>query len=442
MSLNDDLARQLEAARARTLALLEPLAEPDLLVQHDPLMSPLVWDLAHIGNYEDLWLLRALSVPGVGERYDDLYDAFRHPRRTRTSLPLLGPEAARGYLRDVRERAVDHLASLTPEVLAGPERLLADGFVYSMVVQHEHQHDETMLATLQLMPAPGYAAAIGVPPAPGPLSAAVEALAAEVPAEVFVDGGPFVMGTSDQASAYDNERPRHVVDVPAFWIDTTPVTNETYAAFVDGGGYGDAQWWTAAGWAWRREAGLEHPQFWCRDGNGWARDRFGIVEPLPPHEPVQHVCWYEADACARFLGRRLPTEAEWEKAASWDAVAQGKRRYPWGDAEPAPERANLGQRRLGPADVHALPAGASAYGCLAMLGDVWEWTSSSFAAYPGTVSFPYREYSEVFYGPDYKVLRGGSWATHPTAVRTTFRNWDYPIRRQIFAGFRCARDAI
>ena len=437
MSLNDDLACQLATARARTLALLEPLAEPDLLVQHDPLMSPLVWDLAHVGNYEDLWLLRALSVPGVGERYDDLYDAFRHPRRTRTALPLLGPEDARDYLRDVRERAVDHLATLTPDLLAGPDRLLADGFVYSMVVQHEHQHDETILATLQLMGAPGYrAAAIGVADASrgrGSSSGVTE---------VLVDGGPFVMGTSDHPAAYDNERPAHVVDVPPFWIDTTPVTNEAYVSFVDGGGYRDPRWWTAEGWAWRQEARLEHPQFWCRDGNGWARDRFGTVEPLPPHEPVQHVCWYEADAFARFLGRRLPTEAEWEKAASWDPVAQRKRRYPWGDDEPSPERANLGQRHLGPADAHALPDGRSAYGCLAMLGDVWEWTSSSFAAYPGTVSFPYREYSEVFYGPDYKVLRGGSWATHPTAGRTTFRNWDYPIRRQIFAGFRCARDAI
>jgi iron(II)-dependent oxidoreductase len=156
---------------------------------------------------------------------------------------------------------------------------------------------------------------------------------------------------------------------------------------------------------------------------------------------VQHVCWYEADAYARWSGKRLPTEAEWEKAASWDAPAGRKRRYPWGDESPDHDRANLGQRRFGPDPVGSHPRGVSAYGCHQMLGDVWEWTASDFEPYPGFVSFPYREYSEVFFGPEYKVLRGGSWATHPRAVRSTFRNWDYPIRRQIFAGFRCARDA-
>jgi len=182
---------------------------------------------------------------------------------------------------------------------------------------------------------------------------------------------------------------------PAFFIDATPVTNQTYLGFIDAGGYDDPRWWTADGWKWRQEAGLAHPQFWQRDDIGWLRNRFGWIEPLPLDEPVQHVCWYEADACASFLGQRLPTESEWEKAAS--------------------------------------------AGVLANVGEVWEWTSSTFAAYPGTVAFPYREYSEVFYGTDYLVLRGGSWATHPTVSRATFRNWDYPIRRQIFSGFRCAR---
>jgi iron(II)-dependent oxidoreductase len=155
---------------------------------------------------------------------------------------------------------------------------------------------------------------------------------------------------------------------------------------------------------------------------------------------VQHVCWYEADAFARWAGKRLPTEAEWEKAASWGPDNR-KRRFPWGDTQPSADQANLGQRHLGPAEVGAYPNGASAYGCIQMLGDVWEWTSSDFLPYPGYEWFPYREYSEVFYGTDYKVLRGGSWATHISSVRNTFRNWDYPIRRQIFAGFRCAQDA-
>jgi iron(II)-dependent oxidoreductase len=394
-------------------------------------MSPLVWDLAHVGNYEDQWLLRALGEPGVRPELDDVYDAFRHPRRDRPALPMLGPDEARAYLGEVRARALDLLEHAP---LDDGDPLRAGGFVYGMVVQHEHQHAETMLATLNLMEPPGYRP--DAPPAP------TGAPATDPSAEAFVAGGVFEMGTSSEPWAYDNERPAHEVDVPAFWIDVAPVTNGAYLAFVDAGGYDDPRWWTADGWKWRQEAALEHPQFWRRDGaGGWERTRFGWVEPLPAAEPVLHVCWYEADAYARWAGKRLPTEAEWEKAASWDPVGERSRRYPWGDDAPTSASANVGPRHFGPAAVGAYPAGASAYGCLQMVGDVWEWTASDFTAYPGFVAHPYKEYSEVFYGTEYKVLRGGSWATHPTAIRASFRNWDYPIRRQIFSGFRCARDA-
>ena len=410
------IADALDEARRRSLDLLDPLPERALVEQHSPLMSPLVWDLAHIGNYEDLWL-----VPSrVGAAYDDLYDAFRHPRRDRPSLPILGPADARRYLAEVRGRALDELDRAPLE---------DDAFLYGMVVQHEHQHDETMLATLQLMDGDGYRPLAPMPPA---------APARDWSDDVVVEGGPFVMGTDIDPWAYDNERPAVTVDVPTFRIDTTPVTNAAYAEFVADGGYDEPRWWTEAGWTWRQEAALTAPQCW--DGTG-GRVRFGLVEPLPADEPVQHVCWYEADAYARWRGKRLPTEAEWEKAASFDPATGTKRRYPWGDEPPTSAHANLGQRHFGPALVGAYPAGRSAYGCLGMLGDVWEWTASDFTAYPGFRSYPYREYSEVFFGSEYKVLRGGSWATHPHAVRTTFRNWDYPIRRQIFAGFRCAQDA-
>ncbi len=390
-------------------------------------MSPLVWDLAHVGNYEELWLLReAAGAAPMDASLDDLYDAFRHPRPNRPALPLLGPPEARRYIAEVRGRVLDTLESVD---LEDERPLLARGFVYGMVVQHEHQHDETMLATLQLMDGPGYRPLAPPPP-----------VGSAVPEEVVIPAGPFVMGTDDEAWAYDNERPAHVVDLPAFRIDAAPVTNGAYSEFVADGGYDDPRWWTEDGWAWRQKEDLRHPQFWWAEGGGgWSRLRFGWREDLPLDEPVQHVCWYEADAYARWAGKRLPTEAEWEKAASWgpDGV---KRRFPWGDAEPGAGQANLGQTHFRPAPVGAYPAGASAYGCHQLVGDVWEWTSSDFEPYPGFVTFPYREYSEVFFGSGYKVLRGGSWATSPLAVRTTFRNWDYPIRRQIFAGFRCARD--
>ncbi len=426
------LADELERVRQRSFALTTDVLDVDELVaQHSRLMSPLVWDLAHVGNYEELWLLRsAAGIDPMRPEIDDIYDAFEHPRAERPTLPLLAPDEARSYIGTVRDKVLDSLHRLPFE----PDNPLLDqGFVYTMVVQHEHQHDETMLATHQLRR--GAAVLHDRPPAPAPASAAA------LPAEVLVPGGRFVMGTSDDGWAYDNERPAHEVDLPPFWIDTTPVPNRAYLAFVEAGGYEDPQWWTVSGWDWRQRSGKRHPAFWLREGGEWLRRRLGRVEPLPPDQPVQHVCFHEAEAYARWAGKRLPTEPEWEKAASWDPGSGRKRRYPWGDETPTPERANLGQRHHQPAPVGSYPAGASAYGVHQLVGDVWEWTASGFTGYPGFRSFPYKEYSEVFFGGDYRVLRGGSWATDRTAVRCTFRNWDHPIRRQIFSGFRCARDA-
>jgi iron(II)-dependent oxidoreductase len=416
---NGDLAARaaedLGIVRRRTLDLLAPLGDDQLVRQHSALMSPLVWDLAHVGNYEELWLVRAAGgLAPLDPALDDLYDAFRHPRSDRPALPLLGPEAARRYIAEVRSRALDVVERVSFDPAAP---LLAGGFVVGLVVQHEHQHDETMLATLQLMDGEGYR-----PDAPAQRPAAVVA----EPGEVLIPGGPFVMGTDDTASAYDNERPAHAVEVAPFWIDTFPVTNAQYEEFIADGGYDRPSLWTASGWSWRQQEDLVAPGFWRREGrSSWSRVRFGLIEDVPNAEPVQHVCWYEADAYARWAGRRLPTEAEWEKAAAGSSVGC----------------ATLGGTSFRPSPVGAWPEGRSRWGVQQMIGDVWEWTATSFGGYPGYRSFPYREYSEVFFGDDYRVLRGGSWATHPAAMRVTFRNWDYPIRRQIFAGFRCARDA-
>ena len=428
--LRATIVAELDAARKRTLALLAPVSEEDQMRQHSPLMSPLVWDLAHIGYFEELWLVRELTgAEPLDARYGEIYDAFLHARSERPSLPLLRPAEAWSYLEAVRERTLGVLDTVDFDE---PNPLLAEGLVYGMVIQHEHQHVETMLATLQLRRETVYDAPEGAPPA------RVEPPAAS---EVLVEGGPFVLGTDDEPWAYDNERPAHEVELAAFWIDAAPVTNGAYLEFVAAGGYDDRRLWSEAGWEWRSEAGLDGPEFWAREGDGaWSRLRFGRREPLPSEEPVQHVCWYEAEAYARWAGKRLPTEAEWEKAASWPPGGR-KRRYPWGDEPPDDELANLGGTLFRPAPVGAYPEGASPYGCRQLIGDVWEWTASDFRPYAGFEPFPYREYSEVFFGSDYKVLRGGSWATHGLAVRSTFRNWDFPIRRQIFAGFRCARDA-
>jgi len=253
-------------------------------------------------------------------------------------------------------------------------------------------------------------------------------------------GGVVELGTDDRTTAYDNERPRHTVTLAPFWIDAHPVTNGEYLAFVEDGGYESRGAWSERGWAWKGEAGLAAPKHWTRTGDGWTERFMDSTVALEAARPVCHVCYWEAEAYARWAGKRLPTEAEWEAAASWDPIGGVKRSYPWGEEEPTAGRANLDQLLFETTPVGSYPAGVSAIGCWDMLGNVWEWTASDFRGYPGYGTFPYKEYSEVFFGDEYKVLRGGSWATRSGAIRSTFRNWDYPIRRQIFSGVRCARD--
>lgn len=376
------IAAELDRARRATDALLAPLSDAELCRQVSPLQSPLVWDYAHIAYFEELWLLRRLG--GVGplvEAHDDLYDAFRHARDERAGLPILEPSSARAYAADVRERVLDTLDRVE---LDGDDPLRRAGFVFGMVLQHELQHSETMLQTLQLRDEPY-------------LLPVRDGVVATGNSEVSVPAGSFTVGTSTEPWAYDNERRAHELELQPFRIDSTPVTNARFLEFVEHGGYDDQRLWEKSGWDWRQAEAVTLPLHWQRSGDGMTRTRLGHREPLPADEPVRHVSWYEADAFARWAGGRLPTESEWETAA----------------------------RR----------------GALQLTGAVWEWTSSYFLPYPGFAAFPYAEYSEVFFGDEYRVLRGGSWATDPLVARTTFRNWDFPQRRQIFAGFRCARDA-
>ncbi|MEV7612093.1 ergothioneine biosynthesis protein EgtB [Streptomyces sp. NPDC089799] len=432
--LRDQALAELTAARARTAELTDAVTDAELTAQHSPLMSPLVWDLAHIGNQEELWLLRRVGGrEPIRPEIDPLYDAFAHPRADRPNLPLLGPADARSYAAEVRGRVFD-LLERTPLDGGAGTGLLADGFAFGMIAQHEQQHDETMLITHQLRKGPA------VLTAPDPASEAPYE-PPPVP-EVLVPSGPFSMGTSATAEPWslDNERPAHRRQTGAFHIDTVPVTNAAFQAFIEDGGYGEPRWWAPEGWEQIRRNDIGAPLFWHQEAGQWLRRRFGVTEPVPPDEPVLHVSWYEADAWARWAGRRLPTEAEWEKAARYDPVSGRSTRYPWGDSPPTPEHANLGQRHLRPAPVGSYPAGSSPLGVRQLIGDVWEWTSSDFLPYPGFRAFPYREYSEVFFGSAHKVLRGGSFAVAPVACRGTFRNWDLPVRRQIFSGFRTARD--
>jgi iron(II)-dependent oxidoreductase len=359
VSLVDALAQ----VRNRTLALVAHLDDAELERQIDPLMSPLAWDLAHIAAYEDLWLAHRLA--GEPLLYPELaarYDAFETPRAVRGEIELLDAPGAREYLRAVRERTLQ-------TVDAGD----ANPAIHEMVLRHELQHTETMRQAMRL----------------GSLLAPGEPLLQAVNGDegwIDVPAGRFAIGAPDGVFSYDNERPRQDVEVGGFRIARRPITNATWLRFTEGGGYQRREWWSDEGWAWKEDYDITH----CPD-----------AETGHPDAPVCHVSWFEADAFARSHGARLPTEAEWEKAATWTQERDSSLRG---------------------------------------VGQVWEWTSSWFDGYPGFVAHPYREYSEVFFGTSYRVLRGGSWATDPRVATATFRNWDLPQRRQIFAGVRLATD--
>jgi iron(II)-dependent oxidoreductase len=419
-----DAIDALTETRQRTIALVDGISNADLERVHSTLMSPLVWDLGHIAAFEDLWLVHRFGGrPLLRDDLADVYDAFETPRSGRGDLPFLRPAAARDYLAEVRDRTLSVI-----------ERLgVQDGTIAELVIRHEQQHNETMLQAMQLAHLDGFgstdarlAPVARVPPLTG-----LELV--EVPA------GDCEIGAPPIGFAYDNERPRHRTDVRGYLLGRTPITNATYLTFVEGGGYERREWWSDEGWAWKEEYDITKPRGWTADHRSeW---RLGGLEPLHPHHPVVHVSWFEADAFARAHDARLPTEFEWEKAATWDQAAGESRPFPWGDEPPVPGRhANVDHLSRGTVAAGALSDGASPCGALGMIGDVWEWTTSHFDGYPEFTPHPYKEYSQVFFGTEYRVLRGGSWATRARVITPSFRNWDYPQRRQIFSGIRIAKD--
>jgi gamma-glutamyl hercynylcysteine S-oxide synthase len=361
------IAEHLSEARQRTLELVEPLDDEQLNRVYSPLLSPLAWDLGHIANFEELWLVQTIAErePMRGD-LGRFYDAIENPRTTRGELPILRDAELRAYMADVRKRTLEVLDSA--EIGPGADDpLLRDGFVYEMLLAHEYQHNETMLQLLQMVD--------GYEPVRSDLGIATEPLPAK-PEMLAVEAAEHPIGAPPRGFAYDNERPCHTVELAAFEIDRTPVTNAAYVEFMG-------------------ETGAEPPLYWEREGDGgWVDTAMGRRAAIALGQPVIHVSWEQADAFARWAGKRLPTEQEWE-AARPDLQAVGR---------------------------------------------AWEWTGSDFLPYAGFEAFPYREYSAVFFGPEHRVLRGSSWATHPRVVRPSFRNWDLPQRRQIFAGLRCARD--
>lgn len=426
----NEIAARLERVRERTLGLIAGLDWEILRRQHVSILSPMVWDLGHIANFEELWLCQRIGgSAALHAEFAEMFDAVMNPRPTRKDLRLPVARQLIEYMADVRSTTLEVLERIECD---SETDLLQGGLVYELVAEHEEQHQETLLQALQILEDPPYA------PAQRrrlPSGRVLE------PQMVEVAAGKCLLGAPRSGFAYDNERRVHEVEVDDFLIDTVPVDCGCYLQFIEDGGYERSELWSAEGWKWCRSEEAEAPGNWRRTDNGWRVRWMNRFEPLAPELPVTHVCFWEAEAYSHWVGKRLPTEAEWEKAALWDPVAGESRPYPWGHQPPEADTANLDQLGFGPAPVGAYPESRSAYGAEQMIGDVWEWTSSGFHPYPGFEAFPYKEYSEIFFGDEHRVLRGGSWATRPAVARGTFRNWDYPVRRQIFSGIRCARDA-
>ncbi len=417
-------------ARETLLALVADLTDAQLLGPRLRIVNPPLWEIGHVAWFQEKWTLRHLrGLPPGRTDADRLYDSAAVAHDTRWDLPLPDRPTTLALMQATLDRVLGYLRA---EPLADAAR-----YFHLLALFHEDMHAEALGYTRQTH---GYAPpSLPVPPAAeipggGPL-----------PGDVAVPGGRFLLGAApDDGFVFDNEKWAHPVAVAPFRIARAAVTNAEFAAFVDDGGYQQARWWSAAGWDWRERAGAAQPVYWQRGPDGWRVRRFDAWEPLAPHRPALHVNWYEAEAYCNWAGRRLPTEAEWEMAAAAEPAAGGawrKRRFPWGDEAPTPERANLDWRRGGTVDVGALPAGDSYFGCRQMVGNVWEWTASDFGPYPGFVVDPYKEYSEPWFG-DHKVLRGGCWTTRGRLIRNTWRNFYQPDRRDVWAGFRtCAREA-
>lgn len=417
MTANDPLASThsppdrraaLEAAfahcRAGTYALFADLGEDEFRRQPHPDFSPAGWHLGHIAYTEAVWLVcHCAGEAPPTPQCKRIFNVNGLPKHERTNN-LPAKAAVIGYAEEIRERTLDYLATAP---LAEEER------VWRFVLQHEAQHGETITFLRNLL---------GNTPAPGASDAASS------PEIEFVDvpAGKCSIG-SDGLDAIDNERPRHQVDIPGFSISRHPVTQGQFARFIEAGGYGELRYWSKAGWRWRERTDVTRPLYW-RDGC--------------LNHPVSGVSAHEAEAFCRFAGARLPSEVEWEKAASWDPDTRSASTFPWGNTLPGPGLANCDRARRGTTPVDRHPAASSRYGAEDMMGNVWEWTSSVFAPYRGFEAWPYEGYSEIYFDGQHRVLRGGSWASRPWAMRASFRNWYVAETRQILAGFRLARDGL
>jgi iron(II)-dependent oxidoreductase len=415
-------------AGERLADLVADLDDEQLGVPLLPMVNPLLWEVGHVAWFQESFVLRrALGQPPVIGHGDAIWDSGAIPHDTRWHLELPSRAQTVAYIGDVTERVAS--------ALAGPEATLQLAWIARYAVHHHDMHTEALTYTRQTLeyPPPVLSGA-GTGPT-GPVGA--------LPGDAAVPGGRYLLGADrDEEFVHDNEKWAHPMDLVPFAIARAPVSQAEYAAFVEDDGYARRELWGDDGWAWRVSAVADGPVYWRRGPAGWQRRDFDRWVSLEPHRPVSHVCWYEAEAYCRWAGRRLPTEAEWEAAAIGEPDGAGglawrRRRFPWGDEPPGPGHVNMGWRHMGTADVAAYPDSDSAFGCRQMIGNLWEWTATTFQPYPNFEQDAYRDNSWPWFGSR-KVLRGGAWATRSRFIRATVRNYFTPDRRDVLAGFRTA----
>jgi iron(II)-dependent oxidoreductase len=427
---------RLQEAREHTLSLIADLNDDQMFGPRLSIVNPLRWEIGHVAWFQEYWVLRHVNRRApILEGGDALYDSARVAHDMRWDLPVPSKAETMRYM----QRVLDQVVSLYDQKDGPGELTSAAAYFLSLVLLHEDMHAEAITYTRQTL---GY-------PTPWvqPVAQKIVRDHADCPGDAFVPGGTFILGsTAAKDFVFDNEIRAHQVEVQPFAISRTAVTNAEYAAFIDDGGYSRQTHWSDDGWRWREKIGAEHPVYWQSREGKWCRRNFAEMVQLEDYLPVLHVNWHEANAFCRWAERRLPTEPEWEMAASAEStpdaigITTHKRKFPWGDEVPTADRANLDWREMGCRDVRSLPEGDSAFGCRQMIGNVWEWTASDFNPYPGFTAGPYKEYSEPWFG-NHKVLRGGCWATRSHLIHNTYRNFYTPDRRDVWAGFRtCALD--
>lgn len=428
---SDQLVEWATDASRRLLELVADLDEDQLVGPQLPVINPFLWEVGHVTWFQEVFVLRrALGEEPLIPHADAIWDSAAIPHGTRWWLQLPSRKETVAYADEVARRVVQGLRSRQATAQLS--------YIARYAVHHHDMHTEALTYTRQTLAYP-------VPALPGTQVELPEGTLLEgpLPGDVSLPGGRYLLGADrDEPFVHDNEKWVHPVDLQPFDIARAPVTQEEYACFVDDGGYRRRELWSEDGWAWRQSVEAEAPVYWRRSGAGWQRRDFDRWVALEAHRPVNHVCWYEADAFCRWAGRRLPSEAEWEAAAIGVAGgAEGweprRRRFPWGEEPLSAWRANLDWQHLGTVDVAAYPAGDSPSGCRQMIGNVWEWTSSTFLPYPNFEQDAYRDNSWPWFGTR-KVLRGGAWATRSRMMRSTLRNYFTPERRDVLAGFRTA----